>query len=416
MIHSPSSTSEDSTWLCSVRWWLCAGEIIITLLAILIYPDVNIVILSSIIVIELFSNFHLSRNSSGLTKRTIGCYLICDALLFSLLLYFTGGASNPFSIFYISFVGLSSFFLGRIWTWCFAILTSGLYGLLFFFYVPVQALEDHSHHNTGNLFLSLHLQGMWVSFAVLSIILAYFFSRLLESRNLAEIRINQFKIDSLKNEKLLGITTLAARAAHDLNTPLSTLKLIAEDMQEITDLEFMHEEAAEMVKQISRCTQVLTKLRAQTGEIQGEFPSRFTSESIMREVLDRFDTSSRTYITYDTGILEFHTSKLPIIEAVCAITQNAIDAIKDINGTVNISFEDNSPHNKSIVISDSGKGFDEKIINKFGEPFINEISTEEHLGLGLFLAKAFIERIGGEIILGNHKHGAVVQINIPNSI
>lgn len=414
MLNQSLRSDEDFTWLCSVRWWLCAGEIIIILLAIFINPEANISVLLLIIVIELISNSYLSTSRSSQSKKVIGCILIWDALLFTLLLFFTGGASNPFSIFYITFVGLASFFLGRIWTWCFALLTSGLYGALFFFYIPVKALEDHSHHNSGSLLLSLHLQGMWLSFSILSVILAYFFSRLVESKNLAESKITQFKISSLKNEKLLGITTLAARAAHDLNTPLSTMKLIAEDMQNITDLNFMRVEAEEMVKQINRCTQVLTKLRAQTGEIQGEFPSRFTSEEIINEVLARFDSEYRALITYDSGGVEFHNVKLPIVEAVCAITQNAIDAMKNRSGEISLSFKNDSASSISIEIKDSGKGFNEEIISKFGEPFINDISSDEHLGLGLFLAKAFIERIGGEINLGNHISGAVVKIIIPN--
>jgi len=414
MLNQSLRSHEDFTWLRSVRWWLCAGEIIIILLAILINPEANNLVLLLIIVIELMSNFYLSTSRSSQSKKVIGSILIWDALLFTLLLFFTGGASNPFSIFYITFVGLASFFLGRIWTWCFALLTSGLYGALFFFYIPVKALEDHSHHHSGNLLLSLHLQGMWLSFSILSVILAYFFSRLVESKNLAESNITKFKISSLKNEKLLGITTLAARAAHDLNTPLSTMKLIADDMQNITDLNYMRVEAEEIVKQVNRCTQVLTKLRAQTGEIQGEFPSRFTSEEIINDVLARFDSEYRELITYDCRAVEFHNVKLPIVEAVCAITQNAIDAMKNRSGKISLSFKNDSASSISIEIKDCGKGFDEEIINKFGEPFINDISSEEHLGLGLFLAKAFIERIGGEIHLGNHISGAVVKITIPN--
>ena len=147
-----------------------------------------------------------------------------DVLLFSGLLYLTGGPNNPFSFLYLIPIALASITMRAAWTWMLVGLSLACSAFLFATHQPL-ALGDHSRH------MSLHLRGMWVAFGVAASFIVYFLLRVRRALERHERELDAARAGGARQERLASLATLAAGAAHELLTPLSTIAVIAGDLQ-----------------------------------------------------------------------------------------------------------------------------------------------------------------------------------------
>lgn len=132
----------------------------------------------------------------------------------SVLLYLTGGASNPLVSYYLVPVSIAAATLARQLSWAVAGLAFACYSLLLVWYRPVAALAPAMHHGDVNL----HVLGMWANFAVSAGLISYFLVNMATELRRQQQHLTRQREEQLRDEQLLGIATLAAGAAHELGT------------------------------------------------------------------------------------------------------------------------------------------------------------------------------------------------------
>src|SRR4051812_35367187 len=144
--------------------------------------------------------------------------LLLDVGSLTALLYFTGGASNPFSVLYLVHVVMAVTLLGSAWTWLVMLLASACYAALFVWYVPL----------TGPVPIPPHILGVghWLALALVAVLIAVFIGRVEGLLRERESELVDMRERVTRNEQLAALTTLAAGAAHELNTPLGTIAVV----------------------------------------------------------------------------------------------------------------------------------------------------------------------------------------------
>jgi len=331
-----------------------------------------------------------------------GSVLILDILVFGGLLGATGGPSNPCSSLFLVHVALAAAALGPRWGWGMAVLASAVYAILFPFHEPLGHL---GHQMEG---MAWHLWGMWAGFAATSGLVAHFVGRLSEALGDARTEAQRLQARADREARLASVTALAAGAAHELATPLGTIALAAADLDP-RDPEGWAEDVALIRTEVDRCRSILDTLAYEGGQLTGETPRlvdlRLWGESVAREL--------------DPGIrweLEPLQALLParaLGMVVRALVRNACDAaspVRDIRVGIR-----STQGGLRISVSDAGAGFPPEILTRIGEPFTTT-KGEAGLGLGLFLARGFAERLGGRLEVDGSPGRTEVALLLPGEV
>lgn len=386
--------SEELGWLIRLRWYAAVGQALIVCAAAFALEHIRTLPLLLIVALVLTSNFVLSRFRTQAGSNTMGMVLLLDTFILTVLLYWSGGVTNPFSVIYVVHVALAAFLLGEIWTWAVALLSVLLYGSLFFFYVELPELSMHGQHQG----FSLHLQGMWLAFLIISFVLAFFFTRLLKAIQVRDQKLKKAELLRLRHERIASITALAASAAHELNSPLGTIALAAEEighaLSKVSCAEEIEEDAALIRSEVKRCAAILERLRASAGDPGSDLPEEISSQELLSAVKERIDLVDSDRITLSESSKDsvIKAPRRPLVEAMSALVRNALTASRQ--QTVLIECRRLSDK-QEVKIIDTGLGMSEEVRMRLGEPFFSTRGPGSGLGLGVFLAKRFAEAMNG---------------------
>lgn len=327
--------------------------------------------------------------------------LLIDVFALSTLLYFSGGSTNPFISLYLLPLTIAAATLPWRYTWVMAVVTIACYTLLLFKYVPLP--HEHSNHLIE---FALHVSGMWLAFVLITIIIAWFVVRMSASIRERDQDLAKVREHALRNEQIIALGTLAAGAAHELGTPLSTMAVVANELQQeyTQDSEFQNNVHI-LRNQISHCKQILTQLLAKAGQARAEDGSKLPVDEFLRQIIDRWKLI-RPFVQFNyqsTG-----TQPVPKImdnqllsQSILNLLNNAADAsLKHIE--IKTKWEDLILH---LEIIDDGDGLSAEAIQRAGEAFFSSKMIGQGFGIGLFLANANIERFGGSVRLFNLENG-----------
>jgi two-component system, sensor histidine kinase RegB len=350
-----------------------------------------------------------SRMQVPITDNEFFVHLLADILFFSLLLYFSGGASNPFISYYLIPISIAAITLSKRYSIFVALAALAAYSLLLKYYMPISAIAPSHHHGSGNN--SLHILGMWANFAISAGIIVYFISRMASALKIQQQEIALQREAQLRDEQLLAVGTLAAGTAHELGTPLNTMKLIVDEMlvdsKADADLSLLNQ-------QIDQCKTTLKQLLTTAEESQS---SRLEAQSVktyFAKVLERWQLMRPTlnanihYVDCTDSQAVFHPT---IAQSILNLLNNSADA----SVTVDVEISCNS-ETASIAIRDYGKGLDPEKMDSLGEAFVTD--KADGLGLGLFLSQATLTRFGGSVSLQNvaasdSQSGTLTHILLP---
>lgn len=346
------------------------------------------------------SNVWVSLQTDLLSPRMQGALLALDTLLFTYLLHQCGGAMNPFSLYYLVYVVVAALLVDLPTTALVSLLsTCGFASLL--------VRDEHSgHHHMRD-----HLVGMWVAYGLSALVVTGFVAREAVRRKRREQAMQRLQESQRKMERLAQITTLAAGAAHELASPLSTITLIAEAVlrhaQRPGD---EHQELAEdgklMAAELLRCQAILTRLRAEPA---GELARAVTLEYIEQELSQALAPRQAVLRCSSSG--SFFAPPIGLAQALVNLSRNAFDA-----GSESVELELDPAHN-TIAVRDRGHGLSAQDLQHLGEPFYTSKGQGRGLGLGVFLAKTLVEQCGGTLTFNNREGGgAVFTLQLPRQI
>jgi two-component system sensor histidine kinase RegB len=377
---------------------------------------------ASLFVFNLLSWWRLSLDYP-VSNPELFLQLMADVLALAVLLYFSGGSTNPFiSMFLLSLV-ITAAALPRGYTWGMAVLTTLCYTLLMKYYVPLTL----PHHMSGGMshemsamegmdmkgmmpqenIFNLHIFGMWLGFVLSAVIIAFFVVRMAQAVRERDETLARVREEILRNERIVSLGTLAAGAAHELGTPLSTMSVVVGELQHEANLNSDWKNSLDLLNsQILNCRRILDKMLDNT-QATDQPVEAFVTAALEEWRLLR-PTTECIYRTHgcDKAILQnFDPALRP---ALLNLLNNAADASPQ---QIEVEAQCNADE-LTLTISDHGPGLTAETAARAGSAFFT--TKQEGRGLGLFLANATLERLGGRVRLFNREGGgASTEVTLP---
>lgn len=352
--------------------------------------------------------WRLSRGWPVAEWEAVG-HVALDLLLLGWTLYFTGGASNPFITLLLVPVALAATTLslrGVVTVVVFALVT---YGILMVHYV---ALPDISARSGAGF--RLHLTGMAINFLIAVLMLAVFVGRVTTLLRRQRKATRALRERALRNEGILAVATQAATAAHELNTPLSTLLAMLPDLARAHAGEAsLHADLQLATLEVERCRDALHRM-VEYGQRQlSDDAESVPFGQYVRANADRFRLLCPAAIlrtSVPASVRECRIEVQPsLAHALLSLLQNAYDA-SVCRGSRVVTLDAAVDHGVAeFVIADRGAGFGAE-----SEQSLPGSSTKrDGLGIGLALACATVERLRGELRTQSGAHGTCVRVRVP---
>lgn len=416
--HDASPAKITLAWLIPLRYWAALGQAATIGFAVfaLGIDDLPVGPLALLVAATIASNaaltFWLGR-ARDVSASSVGLVLGADTLLLTGLLYFSGGPSNPFSVLYLVHVTVAAMVLGMRWTASIVALSVVSFAALFAWHVPIAEMA-HEHH--GEAAFSIHLQGMWIAFAVAASLIGYFVARVAAALRAREADLASARALAAQSEKLASLTTLAAGAAHELGSPLATIAVAAKELERlVVDAPDDAIDDARLIRaEVDRCRAIIQRMSARAGETMGELPAPVTAANIFQLCLDRLDAdASRRVVVASAAHRAFACPAEGLVQVLLNLVHNGLHATRAAAGTVRLSSSETRGA-VQLVVEDDGIGIPEGLLERVGDPFFTTKAPGEGMGLGVFLARAFVERWRGRLTLESREgEGTRVVMELP---
>ncbi|MCB1747642.1 MAG: HAMP domain-containing histidine kinase [Gammaproteobacteria bacterium] len=369
------------------------------------WPAINLVL----VVLALFTAFSWWVGTPGMGVHPARGYLaqlLADLAALSALVYFTGGAFNPFISLFLLPIVFAAAALPRPATAAVAVIAVACYtGLML---VPAPPLEGH--HQAGSF--SLHVWGMWYGFMLSAVSVALFVAALAGHLRRRDHELATLREEALASERFLALGTLAAGTAHELGTPLSTMAVLAGEIEHGADSAELRAQAATLRAQIARCKAILARM----ADVAGAGPASAGEAvavddfvaGVVRDWRARHPEVEVAYVhrgsTPPPGIVVDRV----LTQAIVNVLDNAAQAAAS-----RVDIESRwSAAELSLTVGDDGPGIDAALGARLGREAVS--TKQDGLGIGLLLARTIVERLGGSLALeARPPHGTLARIAIP---
>lgn len=412
--------------LCIVRSGGLVGVVIavivvwVTFKVILPFSAIAVVILAiALITVLTWLRLHQPWQ---VTDQELFFQLSLDVLGLGALIYLSGGSTNPFVSLLLFPLIFAVTLLSPLYSWLMAVLTVFCYSLLLYWYVP---LASEIHHMSGAITeehlvpnFRLHIIGMWVNFVVSAGLIATVAVRMKESIRLRDRLLAVAREETLRNERIIALGTMAAGTAHELGTPLSTIAVVCNELRQdpLYNNGVLSEQLQIIRSQVDHCKQILSALLASTDKsrpLQGRtLPLDQHLQRIMAKwLLVRPNINVvMAPMCESNPIAPIVTVDQTLDQALMNLFNNAADASPD---AMEIKLEW-TEQVATITILDRGPGLSEEALRHAGKAFFTTKSPSHGIGIGLYLANATIERFGGDVSWFNREDGgAITQVTLP---
>lgn len=322
--------------------------------------------------------------------------LLLDSLLWFALIWSSGGALNPATSYLLVLLAVAALSLNLPQAVTLLLLDGVLYALL----LNSGTDSGNSHHNHGqhSNMLNWHLQGMWVLFLMTAMTMMAVIWLLGKKLREKEQAIARYREDTVRNEQLVAMGTLAANLAHELGSPLSTIMILAQDIP--------GEDGEMLRQQAERCRQVLTRLKFADSSIYQaqQLDSQQLFHQLQQEMLLLKPAIQIQWLDEVQQTLLFS----PLLkQALLALLNNAADACRQ-QVTCRLYRQQTQLH---IDIYHDGAAINPDLLQLLGQQRIE--SPGHGLGIGYFLANASIEHCGGTLLVSNLPDGVLTRVSLP---
>jgi len=410
-------------WLVRLRWLAIAGQLaIVALAALMLRVSLPLPLIAALISITALSNLALTAwlRKSDPSAYALAGVLLLDVLTLTGLLMSADGASNPFSVFYLVHVALAALLLAPRPAWLVAALTSLAFGSLFV--LPSHTIDPHAmhmHHGAS----SMHLQGMWLAYSLAAGFVVHFVSRVANALQAREHELFELQRSAVRHEKLASLSTLAAGAAHELGTPLATIALVAKELERGLEAgrgaDDLVPDARLIRQEVERCREILQQMAARAGEGAGEMLAAISVQGVERDLSEALGSHAVQLAFEREGELsELVAPKRLLVQVLANLVRNAFDAQAELGKTEPVRLVTRLESKQAAFeIFDRGPGIPTDAKNRVGEPFFTTKAPGRGLGLGVFLARAFAEKMGGDLTLAERPGGGTVaRLTVPRDM
>lgn len=398
--------------LVRLRWLAIAGQTIAVLVVgvVLQYPLPIVscaILIGMAALLNVYSKLRPGKNLR-VKSGVAALHLVFDICQLSGLLYLTGGLQNPFAFFLLAPVLISATTLRQNHTFTLGVLVVITSSILVDFHHPLPWGPD------GSLKLPLlYVIGMWIALmACLLFMGSYTFRVANEARNLSAA-LTATELVLAREQHLSALDGMAAAAAHELGTPLSTISVVArelerewpEDSPQGADIKLLSSQA-------KRCRDILGKLSSLNAESGGPMVAVRVTDLVL-EIAEPhrnfgIEVNVKLHPSVADEVLVPLVSRLPgVLYGLGNIVENAVDFAKSAV-EITVAWDEDVV---IIKIVDDGPGFSENVAERLGEPYITSRQKRAPsrstpvegggLGLGIFIAKTLLERSGATISFTN---------------
>lgn len=454
---APDLATDLVRWFIQLRWVAVLGQLTTVLVVwFVLHIDVHLVPLLTIILVTCLSQMALqiffwelrararrsghdvsatrtppSPDEQGLVAQsTIGIVMAVDLIILTLLLYFSGGAANPFVVFYIVNLCLAATLLSATWSWILTVLA--LYGFVFLliYSKPLSIREGQAQIREllNNSNIGIEQVGLFVAVSTCIVVIVYFTTMLNSQLRRREVELRDAERLQAKSDKLQALGTLAAGAAHELATPLSTIAVtsteLSRELQRLDASTEVREDVRLIRSEVDRCRKILDRMSIEAGQMTWEQIETITLEELFDEIAEDLKHRERVLFQLDTKLKDYElTIPLGLLaQALRGIVKNAIEAtpppklITCKADLIELETKSHQPRRceARLLVIDQGQGIAPGDLVKIGDPFFTTKPTGQGMGLGLFLARSVIERLKGTMTINSQPtQGTTVTITLP---
>ena len=429
-VHS-HPTLESAIWLLHLRWVAVAGQLLTMsvvewVLDIKLPQSGMLTLMGVTAVTNLGYSLWLQRlRKNGLqaadrlpTYQVVSSLMLIDLAVLTGMLFLTGGLTNPFALFYFVNIAVAGAILTPAWAWSVWFVAVLSVTLLLLRSQPLLELNNSNLQATGEL--SLPKLGYLVSFAACGGVITYFVTVLTGELKQRELALKEAEDARVRNRQLEALATLAAGAAHELASPLSTIAVVAKELSRSLEKNGARETDMKDVSlirsELDRCRQILDRMTITAGEAAGERLDAITLDRFLDETLLGLREPQRVKVTVAEAA-KLKKNLLPLqatAQAIRNLVQNALDASpthEDI-----IVRADLVDSNWRIRVIDRGEGMTVEVLQRVGEPFFTTKEPGRGMGLGLYLTQNVLRRLNAELKFTSRPgQGTTAEILLPTS-
>jgi len=384
------------------------------------------------------------RQARNAPDAAAGLLVCADVILLLWVLWRSGGALNPASVFFLVQIVLAALVLGRVWTWVVTGLSVGGFGMLYLAPASELRAAQVMHPEIG-----AHMNGMWLAFAATALVIAVLVTQLVVTIERRDRALDILRDQHARSTRFAGLATLAAGAAHELSTPLATMAVAARELERSLEGRSGHGEAnangraganakghgeanasgrgeanAELLKdarlirtEIDRAHRILIDLSTQSGGAPGEAPRSASMadvfSAIQAELQPQVARRLETRAHHDVRVVwPVHA----VARAVVNLVRNAAQASSDAEPVI-VEGRANEDGRVRIDVVDRGTGMAPDHLARAGEPFFTTKPPGAGTGLGLFVARSTIEQLGGTLGLTSEPgRGTTATVILPADV
>ena len=414
--NSKSSYLNKATYV-NLRWIGIIGQFItINSVAFIFKFEFNFILANIVVLLGVLSNIFLFYffKKNQLHEKISLIFLTLDIIQLSFLLYLTGGTINPFSIFLI----IPSIFASNSLN----IKTNILLISLTIFSIILLTFYHHELPSPldAYIFSNYYYYSVPIALIIALIFLSFFALTFGNESKVRKDALDKIQEVISKENELVSLGGQAAAAAHSLGTPLSTIKIISQDLyNNFKNNNDLKKDIELLVSQVDRCNEILKKLSL-NPVVEDDFIDKdITLHNYVKEIINSFKEISdkKFIINVEQNYNSFEISKS--IEIIYGIRNFIGNANKFAKKNIYISITSDS-ENSSISIEDDGQGFPKDILTKIGDPYIKSLQSKNEsragLGLGIFIGKTLLEKNKAKLLIRNSetRGGAEIKIEWSN--
>ena len=415
--HHPPRTVRLDT-LVRLRWLAIIGQTTAVLVVyyglgfeLPVYACLAVIALAAWLNVALRLRFHLTQR---LEPDRAAWLLAFDIAELAVLLFLTGGLQNPFAFLFLGPVLLSATALPPRFTLMLGGFAVACATILVFVHYPLPWDSDDPLQLPP-----IYMMGVWLCILLaIGFIGVYAWQITEESRQLSDA-LAATELVLAREQHLSQLDGLAAAAAHELGTPLSTIAVIAKELERAIAPNAPHGDDVRLLReQATRCRDILAKLTELSAG--GEPFDRMPLTALIEEVVAphrNFGVTIDVTAPDDRSAEPVGARNPAILYGLGNLLENAVDFAGD-----RVAVEAQwSKDDVAVTISDDGPGFAPEILARIGEPYVTSRRHQPHgtgeeatgLGLGFFIAKTLLERSGAALSFENRaqpERGAIVRL------